>query len=236
MRAAGMVSAFGATLNINLGGLNFSQQAVGYIGTAGTLLGNVLGISLGRAVDALPPGHGRKTLLVIANAVGAVAVVYFALRVTEVGLPSWLTTGSVGQWSIAVAATLVSAALNATAPLFFELAIEATHPTPEGTVITMLTNVYNFGGGVLLFVPLSNSPTAFNWVFAGTVVFFTFALAFGFDERSQRYDEDVAAERNAGVVGDVLDFSVLTDGRGLDAASVAVSPRPTVRFMAPRLE
>ena len=64
----------------------------------------------------------------------------------------------------------------ACAPLFFEMAVEATHPAPEGTVVTVMTTAYNVGTLALLWVPVASAPAAFNWAFAGTVAVLTAAL------------------------------------------------------------
>ena len=98
------------------------QSTAGYIGTAGIVLGNLVGLGLGRVIDVVPPGGaGRKALLVGFNALAAAAVVYFALAVQGL-LP--FVVGDAGFWQVAASATTLSMCLNSLVPVFFELAIE----------------------------------------------------------------------------------------------------------------
>lgn len=192
--SGGGAAAWGGTLNLNLGRAGFDQTSAGLVGCAGTLVGNAGGLAVGRAVDGIAPG-GRKAVLLGLMVGASIATVYFALLVEGL-LP--FSRGDAGFWQIAVSAAALSALINAAAPLFFELGVEATHPVPEGTVISALTEVYNVGAGALLFVPLGRFPAAFNWSFAAAVVAVTAALGAGFTEASARYDEDVGGAGGGG--------------------------------------
>ena len=69
-------------------------------------------------------------------------------------------------------------------------AIEATHPLPEATVITVMTAVYNAGAAAMLFVPVQSSSVSFNWIYMAGQLSITLLLTFGLRERFVRYGVD----------------------------------------------
>lgn len=78
-------------------------------------------------------------------------------------------------------------------------AIEATHPLPEATVITVMTAVYNAGAAAMLFVPVQSS-SLFNWIYMAGQLSITLLLTFGLRERFVRYgvDTGVALKKEPG--------------------------------------
>ena len=166
----------------------------------GIIVGNVLGVLLGRFVDKF---RNHKLVLVTLNAGAAAAIVYFSL-VTSKALPTVLTSGNAAFWAICVTATITGGFLNAAVPIFFESSIEETHPAPESTVLSLLTFVYNLGSLVMLFVPVSNDTVLFNWMFAGTVLALTVALLVWYFPASKRWDVD-AVDDIRSAVHDVSD-------------------------------
>jgi hypothetical protein len=91
---------------------------------------------------------------------------------------------------IFVAATLVGLFLNTAVPIFFELSIEATYPVPEATVCTVMTTMNNFGSLVMLFIPITQAATAFNFVFAATVGVLALAVIFVYQNKGKRQRVD----------------------------------------------
>lgn len=57
-----------------------------------------------------------------------------------------------------------------------------------------MTNMNNFGSLVLLFVPISNAPAAFNYIVAGTTGALAVMIAVFYKESSKRYRVDAADE------------------------------------------
>lgn len=53
----------------------------------------------------------------------------------------------------------------------FELGVESVYPAvPEGVTVMVMCWVNNLGSLCLLFVPIANAATAFNYIVAGTTV------------------------------------------------------------------
>jgi len=74
----GFNSAWSSTLNLNLSQVGVSQSMAGYIGTASTVLGNLIGVLCGIYVDRF---HRVKPSLVLFNIINVLALVGFALLV-----------------------------------------------------------------------------------------------------------------------------------------------------------
>lgn len=181
--AGGMYSGWSSTLDLNLSSLGYDQSQAGWIGFGGVIAGNVAGVLLGRYMDQF---RRHKAVLVAVNAGAAAAAVWFALLVQHGLLPRAVVSLPV----VFATATALGLLFGASIPLYFEMAMESTHPLPEGTTLMVMTGLYNFGGLLILFVPVTSASALFNWLFAGTAVALTAALAVVYRDASKRFDVD----------------------------------------------
>ena len=195
--SGGMSSGWASTLSLNLGTIGVDESQAGLIGVVGTLLGCAGGVVVGGLVDRV---RRHKALLVASNSVAALTAAWFAL-VVQRAMPG--ASGAPGLAQIFVSAALTQLLLSGSVPLFFELAMEVTYPLPEGTVLMIMTGVFNFGGLLILFVPIQSSTALFNWLFAGTTAVLTLALAvFARDGRKRQVvDEGGGEEEGAHKLG-----------------------------------
>ena len=158
----GASSGWSSMLSINLSPLGISNATAGWVGFSAVLGGNVLGMLVGRLANtAAAQRFGWNRIVVALNVVGTLAVLHFTLVVEQV-LP-W--AGTPGLVQVFVSATLAGVS-SAAVPLYFELAVEATHPMPEATAVTILTLVNNIGCGIILLIPIANAGPLFNWTCA----------------------------------------------------------------------
>lgn len=137
--------------------------------------GNLGGVLIGRVLDRF---RHHKSILGALLSLCCLFLVYFALLIMQVIPPSVI--------QIFVAATAVGLFLNTAVPIFFELSIEATYPVPEATVCTVMTTMNNFGSLVMLFIPVTQAATAFNFVFAATVGVLALAVIFVYQNKGKR--------------------------------------------------
>lgn len=181
----GMTSAWASTLTPNLTVLHISQTAAGWIGFAGILGGNVVGLVVGLYLDRV---RRHKRLLVALNAGAGITAAAFACVVQ-----GNFTLSHDAAYALAfVFATLAVTMTNALAPVYFDLAVEVTFPVPAGTVIMLLTTYNNAGTLLLLAVPVDRARTAFNWIFAGTILACVLLLAGALRESFKRAQVDAA--------------------------------------------
>ena len=128
-------------LSLNLVPLNIDNSTAGWVGFTASLTANVLGVLVGRiATTRAVQSFGWSRLVVLINIIATIAILYFTLLVE--GLLPW--RGSASYMQAFVSATIANVG-SAAVPLYYELAIEATHPLPEATVVTVLTLMNNIG-------------------------------------------------------------------------------------------
>ncbi|XP_037784462.1 solute carrier family 49 member 4 homolog [Penaeus monodon] len=142
-----------SVLNFSLHELGIDQDDAMWIGILAVVLSGVSGLLAGRVTDAVY-GHVKVSLILLMAATLACFFWFFLLAWGTVEVTRWQVYFSV----------VGGLALNfATAPLFMELAVEASFPCPEVVVGGMLTGADNFVG--LLFLLLFFIPNiGYEWV------------------------------------------------------------------------
>jgi len=155
----------------------------------------VAGLVVGRISDKY---RGHKRILVVCTLGCGLAAVWFALLV-QGSLPG--SSGSAGFAQIFASALLIQMLVNACVPVFFELAMEATHGLAEGTTLMLMTTLNNAGGMILLSVPLQGNAVIFNWLFPATALVLALALAMFASDSHMRQHVDDGLEPEAKVEG-----------------------------------
>ncbi len=74
-------------------------------------------------------------------------------------------------------------------PIFFEAAIEASHPLPQGGVITLMTVLFNLFSIAILAVP--SSASAFNWMMSAAAAAVALLMIILYENQSNRSKLDV---------------------------------------------
>ena len=198
----GAQAGWGGLLNMNLNTVGVSQYSAGMIGFVSALVGNMAGVVVGAYADR---ARAFKRLCVGGSVVGALATAWIVAALQGALPAAWSTPGALTP-GFFLAFTLTYGTF-ATSPLLFELAVESTHPLPEGSVITCMTFVYNAAAAAMLTVPLS-AGAAFNYAYLAVQVAMLMLLVVGFRETFDRYSVDVegggpqAAEAGGGGGGD----------------------------------
>lgn len=131
--SGGMLSGWSSTLALNLGTVGIDESTAGWIGCSGIIAGSVAGLAVGAYADRF---RHHKAILVATNFIAGLGAVWFALLVMGV-FPG--SMGRSGLAQIFTAVTLTSTLMQSSVPIFFEAAMEATYPLPEGTVLIFLT-------------------------------------------------------------------------------------------------
>ena len=181
--AGGMYSGWGSAFSVNVGQIGYSQDTAGLIATVAGVTGNLVGIPLGWYIDR--KRHHYWVLLGFTT-VGGLAAAYFAVLV-DGGLPAAMMRGSYGQ--VFALSLLIAIGMGSTACVFFEAVLEVTHPLPQGTILMIITMVYNLGGFIILLIPATDT-SLFNYFFAGGVLALCFTLAVGFKPEAKRFEID----------------------------------------------
>ncbi|XP_063586186.1 solute carrier family 49 member 4 homolog isoform X2 [Penaeus indicus] len=142
-----------SVLNFSLLELGIDQDDAMWIGILAVVLSGASGLLAGRVTDVVY-GYVKVSLILLMEATLACFFWFFLLAWGAVEVTRWQVYFSV----------IGSLALNfATAPLFMELAVEASYPCPEVVVGGMLTGADNFVG--LLFLLIFFIPNiGYAWV------------------------------------------------------------------------
>lgn len=159
------------------------------MGFTSAFIGNIAGIVVGAFADRF---RRFKAICVVGAVVGGAATVWVVAALEGWLPPSWMDPASI-RVQMYVALTLTYATVMQY-PLLFELAIEATHPLPEASVISVLTWVYNFGAALMLAVPLQSAGSAFNYSYMGVQLFMVGLLAFALREDFGRFAFDTGGD------------------------------------------
>ncbi|EGD76858.1 hypothetical protein PTSG_08206 [Salpingoeca rosetta] len=160
---------------------NRAQDESGWLGFYSTMVGCVVAIIVAKVADSL--GGRMKTIILVLCLGAAGAGVWFSLVCLDV-IPN--TT-----MMVYISGIVTGTLINASMPLFFEAAVEATYPIDEGTTTTVITTLNNVGCLIFLIMPsipgLGN--TWVNWTLGGSCLV-AFLLMLLFDEKYRRLSFD----------------------------------------------
>ncbi|EDQ87390.1 uncharacterized protein MONBRDRAFT_27200 [Monosiga brevicollis MX1] len=162
-----------------------AQSESGWLGFYAILSGCVSGVIMSRVADRL--GGKMKLMLVVMNLLGGGFAIWFSLMCTHT-LPFRLDLAYIS--SIACGCLV-----NASMPLFFEIAVEVAYPISEATTTTMLTTMNNVFCLVFLLMPdvphLGNAWV--NWTLVGACLTAGLLMT-GFRENYRRLTIDAGTK------------------------------------------
>jgi FLVCR family MFS transporter len=185
-----MMSSWGSTLVLNLRAVGVGQQDAGWISFTAVIVGNVGGLVVGAVADRF---RNHRAIILVALFGSAACLAWFTLVVAGV-LPAAADSGAPALYQVGAAATGAGLLLNSVIPIFYELAVEATYPAvPEATTIMVLTTLNNFGGLLLLFVPIASAAGAFNIIITLTILLSGVSVAVFFRDDAARWKVDADA-------------------------------------------
>ncbi|XP_078324118.1 solute carrier family 49 member 4 homolog isoform X2 [Crassostrea virginica] len=158
----GVFNCWQSVLDVILKPHNIDEDEAGWLGFYSILAGCVGSVVLAKFADIF--SRHMKMFLLLLYGGGTVSFVWFTL----------LINGTIKEstYSLYTAIVLATLLLNASVPLYYEMACEVTYPVAEGITNFVLTLVNNIGG--LLFLLISMIPhlgTAWeNWACLGAIV------------------------------------------------------------------
>ena len=186
----GTYSGFAGCMGIFMTANGVSLDAASIIGAVSVIVGCICGVGCGFLADSCVSMY--KTLIVCLYTFASAFLIALALMVCGV-----IPASPVG---IGLLVILCGGALNASVPIFYEAAVEATYPVPEGAVAGSLVIVQNALQSVFLAVPVSQLGTSWMAVsIAGIVIAADALLVFGWKETNARR----AVDAHSTVIADI---------------------------------
>ncbi|XP_052721868.1 solute carrier family 49 member 4 homolog isoform X1 [Crassostrea angulata] len=157
----GVFNCWQSVLDVILKPHKIDESEAGWLGFYSILAGCVGSVILARFADVF--SRHMKMFLLLLYISGTGCFVWFTL----------LINGTIPEstYSLYAAIILATLLLNASVPLYFEMACEATYPVAEGITNFVLTLVNNIGGLVFLLINMiPNIGTAWeNWTCLGAI-------------------------------------------------------------------
>ncbi|XP_033744145.1 solute carrier family 49 member 4-like [Pecten maximus] len=177
----GVFNCWQSVLDVNLKPHGISENEAGWLGFYGTLAASLTCVIVARFSDVFT--KHMRLFLVILYVGGALAMAWFTIIVNGY-IPNSTT-------SLYVSIILGTLLLNASPPLYYEMACEITYPVAEGITNLWLTMMNNVGGLIFLLVQMvPNIGTSWeNWCVIGAVVVCIPVLC-TMDERYNRLEVD----------------------------------------------
>ncbi|OWF51146.1 disrupted in renal carcinoma protein 2-like [Mizuhopecten yessoensis] len=177
----GVFNCWQSVLDVNLKPHGISENEAGWLGFYSTLAASFTCITVARFSDIF--SKHMRLFLVILYIGGALAMAWFAVLVNGY-IPNSTT-------SLYISIILGTLLLNATPPLYYEMACEITYPVAEGISNLWLTMINNVGGLIFLLIQMiPNIGTTWeNWCVLGAVVICIPVLC-TMDERYNRLEVD----------------------------------------------
>jgi FLVCR family MFS transporter len=179
----GWWSGWMIALNLFLARINISQNDASLIGALQIICGCIVGVSMGLVSDRLA---GSYTRLIIPMYLAACLMFLWFACMFQGLIPLHLP-------SVYIACIAGSALMNATIPLFCELAMETVFPIGEGSAAGALVLFQNLLQSVFLVIPLKTTGVDWMaWSLSLIIMVCTIPLVFGFHEEQHRRARDCA--------------------------------------------
>nr|XP_027214480.1 disrupted in renal carcinoma protein 2 homolog isoform X1 [Penaeus vannamei]XP_027214481.1 disrupted in renal carcinoma protein 2 homolog isoform X1 [Penaeus vannamei]XP_027214482.1 disrupted in renal carcinoma protein 2 homolog isoform X1 [Penaeus vannamei] len=151
--SVGVPAAWMSVLNYSLKELGIHQDDAMWIGILGVIMSGICGLLAGRMTDIVY-GHVRISLIFLM--ISTVACFYWFFLLTWGSIP-------VTTWQVYFTVVGGLSFNFATAPLFFELAVETAYPCPEvvvGGLVTATNNLLGLFFLMMFFIP----DIGYQWV------------------------------------------------------------------------
>ncbi|XP_048777520.1 solute carrier family 49 member 4-like isoform X2 [Ostrea edulis] len=157
----GVFNCWQSVLDVILKPHNIHEDEAGWLGFYSILAGCVGSVVLARFADVF--SRHMKMFLLFLYISGTACFIWFTLLINGT-IPN-------STYSLYAAIILATLLLNASVPLYFEMACEVTYPVSEGITNFVLTLVNNVGGLVFLLVNMiPHLGTAWeNWACLGAI-------------------------------------------------------------------
>ncbi|XP_060078843.1 solute carrier family 49 member 4 homolog [Ylistrum balloti] len=160
--STGVLGMWEGVLDVNLKPHGVTQREAGWIGFYSIIAGNVGAILFGKFADVF--SKHMKMFLIGLYVLATAAFLWLNL----------ILNGVIENSLIQIYASIIIGTLcvNASPPLFFEMACENSYPVAEGITNFALTLLFNIAGLIFLGIQMvPNIGTAWeNWVLLGSVV------------------------------------------------------------------
>ncbi|XP_061164418.1 solute carrier family 49 member 4 homolog [Saccostrea echinata] len=158
----GVFNCWQSVLDVILKPHNIDENEAGWLGFYSILAGCVGSVILAKFADVF--SRHMKMFLLLLYISGSACFVWFTLLINGT-IPD-------STYSLYAAIILATLLLNASVPLYYEMACEVTYPVAEGITNFVLTLVNNIGGLVFLLVGMiPHIGTAWaNWACLGAIV------------------------------------------------------------------
>ncbi|XP_052254258.1 solute carrier family 49 member 4-like isoform X2 [Dreissena polymorpha] len=181
----GILGCWQGVLDVNLSDHGVSQDMAGWLGFYGVIAACVAALCVARVADIF--AKQMKWFLIGLYLSGGACFTIFVLALISV-----VPDTAVVLYSTYIIANLL---LEASSPLFFEMACEVTYPIAEGITNLVLTLVNSIAGLLFLFVQLiPNIGTMWeNWCLLGGI-FVGIPVLFLYRESYNRLDIDIIVE------------------------------------------
>jgi FLVCR family MFS transporter len=180
---SGWWSGWMIALNLFLSDVNISQNDASLIGALQIVCGCIVGVSMGLVSDRLAGSYTR--LIIPMYLAACLFFLWFALMYQGI-IPLHLA-------SVYISCIAGSALMNATIPLFYELAMETVFPIGEGSASGALVLFQNLLQSVFLVLPLKTLGVDWMaWSLCLIIVVCILPLVFGFKEEQHRRARDCA--------------------------------------------
>ena len=189
-------SGWSALETPNLSSLGVSENTAGILSGSSIFVAAAAAVALGGYTDRK---KNYKQTLVVLLLVGAAAVVVWSL-LHHALLP--LPQDDANKFALLAALSVLIAVgfyrcishsktnqkqvhpFHSCTPIFFEAAIESSHPLPQGGVIMLMTIVFNISSIAMLAIPADGN--AFNWLLCGAAVLVTVIIWGKYENQNKR--------------------------------------------------
>lgn len=182
----GVFNCWQSVLDVNLKPHGISEDEAGWMGFYGTLAASLTCVIVARFSDVFT--KHMRLFLVILYVGGALAMAWFTVIVN-----GYIPNSTTSLYISIIIGTLL---LNASPPLYYEMACEITYPVAEGITNLWLTMINNVGGLIFLLVQMiPNIGTSWeNWCVIGAVVV-CIPILCTMDERYNRLEVDEKSDK-----------------------------------------
>jgi hypothetical protein len=174
-----MYGGWSALESANLASFNVQPDAAGYISGSSIAVAAAATVALGAIADRKKK---HKTMLLLLLLAGLASILCWSLMLQGL-LPVPLDDPA--RLSIlSVMSVVVALGFYSSTPIFFEAAIEASHPLPQGGVIMLMTVVFNVFSIAMLAIPAQG--VAFNWLLSAAAAVVIVVMMLTYEDQNHR--------------------------------------------------
>lgn len=177
---SGVYQGWSMVLDFNLHDMGISENNAAWIGFWQVISGCIAGISIARASDQF--AGNLKCIIICVYGLATVAFLYLAAEMADLVPKSLPLTF--------VCCIIAGGLMNATTPLFYELAVESFYPMGPGLIVGFMELTQMVVQAIFNFLPMDQLGTRWmNWIVFAFPPFFCICLIF-WEERYERLEQD----------------------------------------------